>query len=107
MCRQFKWQASPSLGPDVQVQRQHSTCGALCIPWLHSESCAGWFLMSTIAVAASFVLFLLQVLTGAFVTGYGPPSGFCYDMKCRDQPIQVFSQNCFSCSLTRFSACHF
>ena len=29
-----------------------------------------------------------QVLTGAFVTGYGPPGGFCYDMRCSDMPIQ-------------------
>ncbi len=29
-----------------------------------------------------------QVLTGAFITGYGPPSGFCYDQSCSDTPIQ-------------------
>jgi hypothetical protein len=29
-----------------------------------------------------------QVLTGAFITGYGPPDGFCYDQSCSDPPIQ-------------------
>ena len=30
-----------------------------------------------------------QVLGGAFITGYGPPSGFCFDSRCSDaNPIQ-------------------
>ena len=29
-----------------------------------------------------------ELLTGAFITGYGPPAGFCYDMGCSDTPIQ-------------------
>jgi hypothetical protein len=29
-----------------------------------------------------------QVLTGAFITGYGPPDSFCYDIFCADSPVQ-------------------
>jgi len=29
-----------------------------------------------------------QVLAGAFITGYGPPDGFCWDQGCDDPPIQ-------------------
>jgi hypothetical protein len=31
---------------------------------------------------------LLQVLGGAFITGYPPPDGFCYDVQCADPPVQ-------------------
>jgi hypothetical protein len=31
------------------------------------------------------------LFTGILPNGYGPPSGFCYDFFCRDQPIMVSS----------------
>lgn len=30
-----------------------------------------------------------DLFTGILFYGYGPPPGFCYDMKCTDPPIQV------------------
>jgi lysosomal alpha-mannosidase len=30
-----------------------------------------------------------DLFTGILFYGYGPPPGFCYDMKCADSPIQV------------------
>eukprot|EP00456_Euglypha_rotunda_P038373 TRINITY_DN2949_c0_g1_i3.p1 TRINITY_DN2949_c0_g1~~TRINITY_DN2949_c0_g1_i3.p1 ORF type:complete len:782 (+),score=111.62 TRINITY_DN2949_c0_g1_i3:151-2346(+) len=29
-----------------------------------------------------------DVFSGAFIVGYGPPDGFCYDQSCADPPIQ-------------------
>lgn len=30
-----------------------------------------------------------DLFTGILYYGYGPPPGFCFDMRCRDDPIQV------------------
>lgn len=30
-----------------------------------------------------------DLFTGILFYGYGPPPGFCYDIKCKDPPIQV------------------
>ena len=30
-----------------------------------------------------------DLFTGILFYGYGPPPGFCYDVKCTDPPIQV------------------
>ena len=29
------------------------------------------------------------IFTGVTYNGYGPPSGFCFDIKCSDPPIMV------------------
>lgn len=32
-----------------------------------------------------------DLFTGVLFYGYGAPPGFCYDVKCKDPPIQVLS----------------
>ena len=34
-----------------------------------------------------------DIFTGVLYSGYGPPSGFCWDVRCSDTPIQVGIMN--------------
>ena len=35
--------------------------------------------------------FASDIFTGVLYDHYNPPSGFCFDIKCQDPPIQVIS----------------